>query len=393
MAKLSLILFTAAALLASSCKEETAISVQTVNSEIARCSDGSYLDGMQGKLKWNYTTGLELKAFLDVSERYGIDSIAAYAENWYDRMIDDEGNILTYKKSKYNTDHICPGVALFKLYDRTGNPKYKMAMDTLRSQISGQPRTSEGGFWHKAIYPSQMWLDGLYMAQPFYAEYTRRYEPEETKDSCYRDILNHFLVVARHTYDPATKLYRHAWDESKAMFWSNPETGQSEHAWGRALGWYCMAMVEVLEIVPKETEGWKEANDILKGIYAVLPEYADPKTGMWYQVLDRPGAEGNYVEATCSAMFVYAMLKGTRIGLLDASLRPDAEKAYSNLLDTFTETSSEGILTLTQCCAVAGLGGKDNRSGNYEYYINERICDNDPKGMGPLIWASLEMEK
>ena len=374
------------------CKEEKPFSVQVVSSEITRNSDGAHLDGMGGKLKWNYTTGLELKAFMDVYERYGDSNIFNYVDGWYDSIIGPDGKILTYKIKNYSTDHICPGRTLFRLYDKTGKEKYRMAMDTLRKQISQHPRTSEGGFWHKAIYPEQMWLDGLYMAQPFYAEYISRYEAPERRDSCFRDVLNNFLVVARHTYDPGTRLYRHAWDESRSMFWCNQQTGQSDHAWGRALGWYTMAIVDVLEIVPRETEGWNDVLGIFRNIFEVLPEYADPATGMWYQVLDQPGREGNYVEATCSAMFTYAMLKGVRLGYLDKSLRKEASRNYRRLLETFVSTGEDGLVNLERCCAVAGLGGKDNRRGDYSYYINERICENDPKGIGPLIWASLEME-
>ncbi|MGN1046913.1 MAG: glycoside hydrolase family 105 protein, partial [Candidatus Cryptobacteroides sp.] len=346
-----------------------------------------------GKLKWNYTTGLELKAFLDVYDVNGDESIFNYAEQWYDRMIDSCGNILTYKKENYNTDHICPGRTLFQLYDRTGKEKYRLAMDRLRTQLNTHPRTSEGGFWHKKIYQWQMWLDGLYMAQPFYAQYTSRYTPQEQRDSIYRDIINHFEVVARHCYDPRTRLYRHAWDESRGMFWCDPVNGQSEHAWGRALGWYCMAIVDVLDWIPEQTEGRDRLLGLLQGIYSVLPEYQDPETGMWFQVLDCPGREGNYVESTCSAMFIYAALKGIRCGWLDSGLEEWARDLYGKYIRTFIRENQDGTISMTECCAVAGLGGKEMRSGNYDYYINETKCENDPKGIGPFIWASLEMER
>lgn len=365
----------------------------TVRSEMARCKDAAHLDGLEGRLKWNYTTGLELKAFLDVYERHGGEDIFAYAEKWYDDIISEDGSILTYRKSNYSTDHICPGKALFYLYDKTGKQKYRAAIDTLRSQLDTHPRTPEGGFWHKRIYPYQMWLDGLFMAQPFYAEYTARYEVPEKRDSCFRDILHNFLLVADHTYDPATKLYRHAWDASGEMFWCDPLTGQSAHAWGRALGWYCMAIVDVLPFIPEGTEGRDQLIYLLRGIFEILPEFADPRTGMWYQVLDRPGEEGNYVEATCSAMFAYTLLKGTRLGYLPADLVPYARSTYASLVKTFVGRDNDGFVMLDRCCAVAGLGGKDMRRGDYEYYINEKICSNDPKGIGPLIWAALEMER
>lgn len=373
-------------------RTDAPLSLRVVQSETARCPVASELDFLQGKLKWNYTTGLELKSFLDVYERYGGDSIYRYAEEWYDAMIADDGSIRSYKLTNFSTDHVCPGNALFLLYEKSGKAKYKMAMDTLRKQLSLQPRTPEGGFWHKRIYPEQMWLDGLYMAQPFYARYTSLFEADSAKEDCYADIMRQFLIAAKHTYDPATGLYRHAWDSSRKMFWSDPATGQSAHSWGRAMGWFCMAIVDALPYVPESTPGRDSVLAILGNIYEVLPKYADPKSGMWYQVLDCPGREGNYVESTASAMFVYAMLKGIRLGYLPGKLKPYADKSYKALLDTFVSENPDGTLSLEKCCAVAGLGGKDMRSGDYNYYIGEAVRDNDPKGIGPLIWAALEKE-
>ncbi len=369
--------------------------IELVRSEMARCQDASYLDGRQGTLKWDYTTGLELKAFLDVylhsEQSEESKSILSYVDAWYDTMIDENGRIHKYKISNYSTDHICPGRTLFQLYDLTGKEKYRMAMDTLYTQIKGMPRTPEGGFWHKKVYPNQMWLDGLYMAQPFYAEYTGRYVPENERLANYVDITRNFLIVAGHTFDPQTGLFRHAWDSSKEMFWADKVTGQSDHAWGRALGWYCMALVETLPLIPDGTPGKKEMIDVLKGIFRNLPFYADPKTGMWYQVLDRPGAEGNYVEATCSAMFTYSMLKGCRLGYLDIP-KKTCKKTFKAFVKTFISREG-GLVNLNRCCEVAGLGGKDNRRGDYQYYINERIRSNDPKGIGPAIWAALEIDR
>ncbi|MGN0201584.1 MAG: glycoside hydrolase family 105 protein [Candidatus Cryptobacteroides sp.] len=367
-------------------------SLEMVRSEMRRNPDAAHIDGLEGRLKWNYTTGLELKAFLDVYEAYGGGEIFEYAEAWYDSIIDSCGTIHSYKLKNFNTDHVCPGRSLFYLYDKTGKEKYRMAMDTLYSQLRRHPRTSEGGFWHKKVYPWQMWLDGLYMAQPFYAQYAVRFAGPEQRDSIFADIVNNFEVVAAHTYDPATGLYRHAWDESREMFWCDSETGRSAHAWGRALGWYCMALVDVLDWLPEGFEGRESLIGIFRGICGKLPEYADPQTGMWYQVLDCPGREGNYVEATCSAMFTYSYLKGLRKGYLDESFRGYAGGLYDKLVETFIRKDADGTLSLTDCCAVAGLGGKDQRRGDYDYYINEKRCDNDPKGIGPFIWAALENE-
>ncbi len=403
------IIFLAAALTACS-QAKAPLALQVVQSEMARNPEASYIDGLEGKLKWNYTTGLELKAMLDVfchteahgaecisnseryarSARYDKEIIFSYVDAWYDAIIDSTGTIYKYKKSNYSLDHVCPGRTLFQLLDLTGKEKYRMAMDTLYSQLQSQPRTPEGGFWHKKIYPEQMWLDGLYMAQPFYAEYTTRYVTDSLqREKNFADIVLQFTTVYNHTYDAANGLLRHAWDSSHSMFWCNPETGQSDHAWGRALGWYVMALVDVLEIFP-DGEGKDNLVGILNTLYNVLPLYADATTGMWFQVLDQPYRKGNYLEASCSAMFTYAWLKGCRLGVLGNL--DGARQSYQSLLTTFV-TEEDGLVNLNQCCEVAGLGGKDNRRGDYEYYINERVRANDPKGIGPLIWAALEYEK
>ena len=379
-----------AAVLTACTAAETPLSLRVVRSEMERNPAASYIDGQEGKLKWNYTTGLELKAMLDVYDVCGDTAILDYADAWYDAVIDSCGRIYKYRKSNYSTDHICPGRTLFSLYDLTGKDKYRAAMDTLYLQLQSQPRTPEGGFWHKQIYPEQMWLDGLYMAQPFYAEYTVRYVTDSLeRQANFRDIARHFQIVFDHTYDPATGLLRHAWDASHEMFWSHPETGQSDHAWGRAMGWYVMALAEVIEILPAGEEQ-DSLIVLLDQLYQTLPLYADQETGMWFQVLDRPYAEGNYLEATASAMFVYVWLKGNRLGILG---NPDgALQAYDALLNTFV--SEEGdLVNLNGCCEVAGLGGKDMRRGDYDYYIGEPVRANDPKGIGPLIWAALEYEK
>lgn len=366
------------------------MSVRMVRSEMARCQDGTYLDFCEGKINWNYTPGLEMKAFLDVYETYGGDDILQYVDDWYGLCIGDDGHVKYYYKGDYTVDKVCPARTLYQLYDDTGKEKYRMAIDSMMTRLLAHPRTSEGAFWHKTVYPYQVWLDGLYMAEPFYTEYTVRYA--EDKEAAWADIVNDFVVAARHTYDPATKLYRHAWDETRSMFWCDPETGQSQHCWGRALGWYCMALVEVLEKMPEGTAGRGQLLEILRGIVDVLPSFADPKTGMWYQVLDCPGREGNYLEATCSAMFSYTLLKGVRLGFLDSSLEDYARKVYDGLVATFITEDEDGLLSINQCCSVGGLGGKDNRMGDYAYYLSEPVRSNDPKGVGPFIWASLEME-
>ena len=369
-------------------------SVRMIRSEMKRNPDATYLDGRNGERKWNYTTGLELKAFLDAAGRYEMPEVVQYVRDWADTMATEKGEVYKYKKSNYNVDHICPARIYFDLHDMYGDQdkRYRRVTRMIREQIDSQPRTKSGEFWHKQVYPHQVWLDGFYMALPFYAEYTRRYAPKDQRDSLYADIVHQFTAGAENTFDPATGLYRHAWDESRSMFWCDPQTGLSQHAWGRATGWFAIALVEVLDYIPKDHPGRQALIDQLNYFLKVLPKWADPKTGMWYQVLDCPGREGNYQEATCSIMFVYAFLKGLRMGYIDDSHRDYILGLYPKFIDRFIRENGDGTISMTDCCAVGGLGGKQMRMGDFAYYLSEPIIENDCKGVGPFIWASLEWE-
>ena len=385
----------ACCLLAACSPREESLLVRTVQSELQRCPTAAELDGLQGRLKWNYTTGLELKAFLDCSYMDELLPVREYVRDWYEAIIDSTGAIGGgYKEANYSLDHICPGWTLLKLVKSYPEEKYFKAIEQLYRQLKAQPRNAEGGFWHKQIYPDQMWLDGLYMAMPFYAEYTRDYVADSLRSGHYEDIVHQFSLAYEHCYDPANGLLRHAWDASHRMFWCDPQTGQSAHAWGRALGWYCMALVEVIDILDQDSRFEdKTLPSILSSVFASLLKVADPETGLWYQVIDCPGREGNYLEATCNAMFAYAMLKGVRLGVLDGVDEKMACQTYEQMVKTFVTVDDAGVVDLNECCAVAGLGGKQMRSGKYDYYVNETIVKNDPKGMGPLIWAMHEYEQ
>ena len=368
-------------------------SVRMMLSEMARNPQATWLDGREGALKWNYTTGLELLSFMDVAERYDLDYAVEYVRQWADTMATDDGKVYKYRKEAYNVDHICPARIYYRLYEDFGDTKYRRVLRKIREQIDSQPRTEDGIFWHKQIYPHQVWLDGLYMAQPFYAEYTRRFTPKNERDSLYHDIAGHFIGAARHTYDDSTGLFRHAWDESRSMFWADTLTGQSAHAWGRACGWYALALTETLDYFPEKHPDRKELIRQFRYLMETVRRYADPETGMWYQVLDSPGREGNYLEATASAMFTYAALKGVRMGYLEGDKWRDYSRdLYHRFIDTFVKDNADGTISITSCCSVAGLGGKQMRSGTYGYYLSEPVIDNDCKGVGPFIWASLEYE-
>ena len=369
-------------------------SVRMIRSEMQRNPDATYLDGRNGVRKWNYTTGLELKSFMDAADRYDLPEVVAYVKEWADTMATENGKVFGYKKSNYNVDHICPARIYFDLHDMYGDQdkRYRRVTRMIREQIDSQPRTQSGEFWHKQIYPNQVWLDGFYMALPFYAEYTKRYAPKEQRDSLFADIVHQFVAGAENTYDPSTGLFRHAWDESKSMFWCDPQTGLSAHAWGRATGWYAIALVEVLDYLPEDHPGYKTLIGQLNYFLEVLPKWADPKTGMWYQVLDCPERKGNYQEATCSIMFTYAFLKGLRKGYIDDSHADYIKGLYQKFIDRFIKENPDGTISMTDCCAVGGLGGKQMRKGDFDYYLSEPIIDNDCKGVGPFIWASLEWE-
>ena len=368
--------------------EKLPLSVRLAESEMVRCPESWQLD-FQPKLKWDYCHGVELQAFLRLEEMYGDSRYFDYAEAYCDTMVREDGTIVAYKLTDYSLDRVNSGKILFNMYARTGEEKYKKALDLLYSQFAGQPRTKEGGFWHKKVYPHQMWLDGLYMGCPFYAEYAARYG----KPEAFQDIINQFCVVARHTYDPATGLYKHAWDESREMFWCDKETGQSAHSWGRAMGWFAMALVESLEFIPVDEPNRDSLLAILDNVVKQIERYQDKKTGLWYQVLDRSGDKGNYLESTVSAMFIYSIYKGIRLGVVPAEYMAVADKGFEGFLKRFIKEEKKGVVSITDCCAVAGLGGKNNRSGDYEYYINELIRDNDPKAIGPFINACLERER
>lgn len=373
------------------------LAVRMIESEITRNPSPVMLDFMKpGVVKWNYTTGLELLAMMEAAKRYDRPDFDAYAERYYDTIVQPDGSVWSYAREKYNIDHICPGRPLFELYERTGDKRYRQVLDTLYLQLQHQPRIPDGGFWHKKRYPNQMWLDGLYMGEPFYAEYVvREVMPRDSVQGmlCVADIVNQFTTVAKGTYDPATGLFRHAFDDARLQFWCDKTTGQSPHAWGRAVGWYAMAIVETLPYIDAYPVS-DPLREILLHIVKTLPRYANPESGMWYQVLDSPEREGNYEESTGSIMFIYAMLKGARLGYLPAEYREEGMRRYRQFVDRFVQENEDGTISITSCCAVAGLDTEGTRrDGSYEYYLSEPVRDNDPKATGPFISASMEYDR
>lgn len=387
---ISTALFILVSFLSTGCQKaslSSPLSVLMSYSEMHRTPNSVNLD-FRPVPKWNYSAGLELYAMLKVAQQYQNDSILNYVYSYPDSLISQDGIISGYKREEYNIDNVNAGKLLFDLYDITHEDRFRIAADSLRAQMYTHPRTSEGGFWHKKTYPYQMWLDGLFMGAPFVAQWGHR-----NNEDVASDMLRQFTIVGSHTYDPITKLYRHAWDESHTQFWCDNITGQSQHAWGRANGWYMMAMTDILEFIPDTVAERSEVIKIYSDLAETLLSYRDSVSGMWYQVLDSPQRVGNYIESTCSAMFIYSFLKGARLGYLPEKFLEIGRESYRQFVNYFIKHNPDGSISLTDCCAVAGLGGKQQRDGSFSYYLSEPIRDNDPKGIGPFILASLEIER
>ena len=338
--------------------------------------------------KWDYVHGLVLHSFEELYKKNADPRYTAYVKGYTDLLIQNDGTIKTYEMNKYNIDMIVSGRLLFNLYETTKDKRYLVAMQTLKKQLEGQPRTSTGGFWHKQIYTNQMWLDGLYMGEPFYAQYTVAFENGKNLD----DVAKQFEEIQLHATDPKTGLLYHGWDEKKLMPWANKETGNSPNFWSRALGWYAMALVDALDYFPKDHPKQKELVGYLNNVCASLAKYQD-KSGLWYQVTDMGGKEGNYLEGSGSSMFAYAFAKGANKGYLPAKYKKLANKAFDGLTTKLMKVDADGTITMTDICAVAGLGGTPYRDGSYEYYVNEKKKDNDPKATGPFILAALELNR
>ena len=391
-------------------------------SEMKRVPE-SYLLDFSKKPKWSYVMGIELEGMLDTYLRYGGDDILKYCKMYTDKMIAENGDITGYNILDYNLDNIRTGHFVTRMYQNWPETKNLLAMQTMMKQLQDQPRTiADKVFWHKAIYAYQVWLDGIFMGLPFRVltapimektQKARKNRKAPTTQSIYDDAVNQLNITYQRTLDPKTGLNRHAYDETRKTFWADKETGLSQHCWGRAQGWFTMALIEVLDALPENYARRGEVIDLLKKDFDAILKWQDKKSGLWYQVMDSPKREGNYLESTCSAMFTYALLKAYRKGYVDSQYRDAGIKAYKGMIKNFIKVHADKTISLTQCCSVAGLGPaatpeveaamkqinpkgtvKENkkRDGSYEYYLSEPIRDNDAKGVGPFLWASLEME-
>lgn len=362
-------------------------SVRMADADMMRNPDAAMLDFAKAP-KWNYTNGLVCSAIQQVWHKTGDEKYYNYIKAYADQMIDEAGTIKTYKLHEYNIDKVNSGKFLFGLLEQTGDKKYAKAIHLLREQLKTHPRTSEGGFWHKKIYPHQMWLDGLYMGSPFLAQYAKVFN----EPAAFDDVALQIHLIDKHTYDSASGLFYHAWDESKEQRWANKENGKSPHVWGRAMGWFAMALVDVLDYFPEHHPKRQDILQVAGKMAKAIERYQDKKTGLWYQVIDQGERAGNYLESSASTMFTYFLVKGATKGYLDKEYLTTARKGYDGILKQFIRTDENGQVSITEVCSVAGLGGNPYRDGSYEYYINEPKRDNDPKAVGPFIMTALQFE-
>ena len=345
-------------------------------------------EGDTTKARWTYEEAVVWQGLLSLWYNTGDARYFKYVQQAIDRLVDKDGAIRSYTFEDYNLDNILGGRVLLRLYAVTGQEKYYKAASTLRRQLQEQPRTTEGSFWHKKKYTEQVWLDGLYMAQPFLAEWAAAFH----EDSVFSDIVQQFSGIEAHTRDKATGLLYHGWDESRQEKWADKGSGHSANFWARAMGWYGMALVDVLEFLPADHPGRKVMQAILGRYAAAIQKVQDPVSGCWWDVLDKAGAPGNYLEASASSMFVYVLAKGVRLGYLAPGYRAVSERGYRGILERFVVVDGGGHTSLQGTVSVSGLGGTPNRDGSYAYYVSEKLVPNDPKGVGAFLLAADELD-
>ncbi|WP_443937504.1 glycoside hydrolase family 88 protein [Pedobacter sp. MW01-1-1] len=388
------ILYTASLLLGLSAMSQKGFAQKKLSEQLTLTAietlfqETTVLDGAKGP-KWTYDMGVVLEGAAAVWRNTGDGDYFKYIQKSMDAYLDKDGNIKTYKAEDYNIDNVKNGRSLLLLYKVTGQQKYLTAATTLYNQLQHQPRTKEGGFWHKKIYPNQMWLDGLYMGEPFYAEYADLMKKPEAFD----DIAKQFILMEKNSRDAKTGLLIHGYDESREQQWADKTTGRSPHVWARAMGWYIMALVDVLDNFPKDHPKRAELLAILNRTATAVVKYQDKKTGVWYDIVDLPTRKGNYIESSASSMFVYGLAKGVRKGYLAQSFMAPAKKGFEGIKKEFIENAGTDRVNLTRTVSVSGLGGKPRyRDGSFDYYMSEKVITNDPKGMGSFIVAAAEME-
>jgi unsaturated rhamnogalacturonyl hydrolase len=342
------------------------------------------------KPHWNYIDGCMMTSLLELYQETQEQKYLDFVINFVDYYVFDDGTIRGYDIENYNVDDICESRVLFDLFRYTKQEKYAKAIEFTYTHIKNQPRTKDGNFWHKKIYPNQVWLDGLFMAQPFYA----RYETELNQKENYIDIINQFKNVSQLMFNREKELYYHGYDSTKKIFWANPETGLSKNFWLRAMGWFFVAIVDVVDYMDDEDSKTNFFSPLLRDSINGILKYQDETSKMFYQVVDQQDRKGNYLETSGSALMSYAILKGVRLGLLENSYKQIGIDIFNGICEKYL-TEKDGDLNLGGIVLVSGLGPENNlrRDGSFEYYISEPIVENDAKGVGPLIMAYTELKR
>jgi len=347
----------------------------------------SLIHYVEGRPRWAYDVaflGMAIDRLGNVDKKY-----SDYMEDWVNYFVRDDGSVIDYSMQEYNLDRIYPGRNVMTVYRRHPEQKYKTALDNFIEQLKTHPETKSGGYWHKQIYPWQMWLDGIYMGSTYMVQYAKEFDDPEWYDVA---VMNTKLIYEK-TLDPATGLLMHAWDESHQQKWCDPETGKSHYPWSRAIGWYTMAIVDILDYLPAGHPGREDLISILRNTCDALMKVRDPEKKLWYQVLNMGGREGNYIEGSGSAMYTYVYAKGAKLGYLDKKYLDIANDSFDAILKELITVDEKGIITMHNICGGCGLGGNPYRDGSYEYYIGEKRVDNDTKGVGAFIIAAIELDR
>ncbi|MCL2840356.1 MAG: glycoside hydrolase family 88 protein [Defluviitaleaceae bacterium] len=343
--------------------------------------------------KWNYIDGCMMKAIMDLFHATGNMKYFDFVKQYIDFYVDEDGKILGFEVEEYNCDNINMGKVLFDLYHATKEEKYKKAIELQYVQLETHPRVNVGNFWHKKIYPNQIWLDGLYMVQPLFMEYDMLFNQRKN----YKDSFNQFKNVYEIMRDPVTGLYFHGYDESREIFWADKTTGLSLNFWTRSIGWFAMALVDTAEKLDEQFfHEYETLQKYLKELLDGVMKFQDPKTKLFYQVTNMGERDGNYLETSGSAAIAYALMKGARLGYIP-SYYYDQGKEIFDAIVAHKLVMSENEFVLKDVCLVAGLGGMPGhgdyklRDGTYEYYISEPRVNNDAKGLAPFLFSYAEI--
>jgi unsaturated rhamnogalacturonyl hydrolase len=374
-------------LLQTQAQTQQPLTIRVANQAVERWPDGRL--GLQGTpTVWGFELGIVLCGMDAVWRATRDPAYFQYVQHSVDQLVQPNGAIDTYNPEAYSLNNILIGRELLMLYQETHQEKYRLAARTLRQQIAAQPRTHSGGVWHAKATPDLMLLDDQFMLAPFYAEYAAIFHEPQDLD----DVVKQFALLEQHSQDPSTGLMYHGWDESGSMPWANRKTGTSPSLWARGIGWYLMALADTLQYVPSSDPHRAVLLAMLQRACSAVLKAQDPSTGLWYQILDQPGAKGNYIESSSALMFTYAFAKSARLGNLPPAYGIAAKRAWKAIQVRFVRTSGPEQVEITGTVTHVALGATPADDGSSDYYLHAPVVSNDPKGIGAFLLAGSEME-